>query len=137
MIMSVFCNESLVAAYKGQGKKNNTKSRKNNLKTKKEAIKMTTEKKNAMLSDDELDMVTGGAAATFLKKREDGKVDMFYVSGEGNIDAFKKLMAGGSVSSMNVSICTGKMSGVPADKVDAVIARRKERNPQMDVIWMN
>ena len=57
---------------------------------------MTMEKKNAMLNDDELDMVTGGAAATFLKKREDGKVDMFYVSGEGNIDAFKKLLAGGN-----------------------------------------
>ena len=98
---------------------------------------MTTEKKNAMLSDDELDMVTGGAAATFLKKREDGKVDMFYVSGKGTIDAFKKLMAGGSVSAMSVSIHTGKRSGVPADKVDAIIASRKKINPQMDVIWMN
>ena len=98
---------------------------------------MTMEKKNAMLNDDELDMVTGGAAATFLKKREDGKVDMFYVSGEGNIDAFKKLLAGGSVSSLSVSICSSSMRGVSADKVDAVIARRKERNPQMDVIWIN
>lgn len=88
---------------------------------------MTMEKKNAMLNDDELDMVTGGAAATFLKKREDGKVDMFYVSGQGNIDAFKKLLAGGSVSSL----------GVSPDKVDAIIARRTARNPQMDVIWMN
>ncbi len=98
---------------------------------------MTMEKKNAMLNDDELDMVTGGAAATFLKKREDGKVDMFYVSGEGNIDAFKKLLAGGSVSSLSVSICSSSMRGVPSEKVDAIIARRKERNPQMDVVWMN
>ena len=98
---------------------------------------MTMEKKNAMLNDDELDMVTGGAAATFLKKREDGKVDMFYVSGEGNIDAFKKLLAGGSVSSMSVSICAGSTRGVSPDKVDGIIAKRKARNPQMDVIWMN
>lgn len=98
---------------------------------------MTMEKKNAMLNDDELDMVTGGAAATFLKKREDGKVDMFYVSGQGNIDAFKKLLAGGSVSSLGVSICTGSTRGVSPDKVDAIIARRTARNPQMDVIWMN
>ena len=98
---------------------------------------MTMEKKNAMLNDDELDMVTGGAAATFLKKREDGKVDMFYVSGEGNIDAFKKLLSGGSVSSMSVSICAGSTRGVSPDKVDAIIARRTARNPQMDVIWMN
>lgn len=98
---------------------------------------MTMEKKNAMLNDDELDMVTGGAAATFLKKREDGKVDMFYVSGEGNIDAFKKLLSGGSVSSLSVSICSSSLRGVSADKVDAVIARRKERNPQMDVVWLN
>ena len=98
---------------------------------------MTMEKKNAMLNDDELDMVTGGAAATFLKKREDGKVDMFYVSGEGNIDAFKKLMAGGSVSSLSVSICSSSMRGVPSEKVDAIIASRKKINPQMDVIWMN
>ena len=98
---------------------------------------MTMEKKNAMLNDDELDMVTGGAAATFLKKREDGKVDMFYVSGEGNIDAFKKLLAGGSVSSMSVSICAGSTRGVSPDKVDAINTKRKARNPQMDVIWMN
>ncbi|MDD6164669.1 MAG: hypothetical protein PUB36_08775 [Anaerovibrio slackiae] len=98
---------------------------------------MTMEKKNAMLNDDELDMVTGGAAATFLKKREDGKVDMFYVSGQGNIDAFKKLLAGGSVSSLGVSICAGSTRGVSPDKVDAIIAKRKARNPQMDVIWMN
>ena len=98
---------------------------------------MTMEKKNAMLNDDELDMVTGGAAATFLKKREDGKVDMFYVSGQGNIDAFKKLLAGGSVSSLSVSICAGSTHGVSPDKVDAIIARRTARNPQMDVIWMN
>ena len=98
---------------------------------------MTMEKKNAMLNDDELDMVTGGAAATFLKKREDGKVDMFYVSGEGNIDAFKKLLAGGSVSSMSVSICAGSTRGVSPDNVDVIISKRKARNPQMDVIWMN
>ena len=98
---------------------------------------MTTEKKNAMLNDDELDMVTGGAAATFLKKREDVKVDMFYVSGQGNIDAFKKLLAGGSVSSLGVSICVGSTRGVSPDKVDAIIAKRTARNPQMDVIWMN
>ena len=98
---------------------------------------MTMEKKNAMLNDDELDMVTGGAAATFLKKREDGKVDMFYVSGQGNIDAFKKLLAGGSVSSLGFSICAGSTRGVSPDKVDAIIARRTARNPQMDVIWMN
>lgn len=98
---------------------------------------MTMEKKNAMLNDDELDMVTGGAAATFLKKRDDGKVDMFYVSGQGNIDAFKKLLAGGSVSSLGVSICAGSTHGVSPDKVDAIIARRTARNPQMDVIWMN
>ncbi|MGM9539482.1 hypothetical protein [Anaerovibrio sp.] len=95
------------------------------------------EKKDAMLNDDELDMVTGGAAATFLQRREDGKVDMFYVSGEGDIDTFKKLMAGGAVSSLSVSICTSSMRGVPADKVDTIIARRKERNPAMDVVWMN
>lgn len=98
---------------------------------------MTMEKKNAMLNDDELDMVTGGAAATFLKKREDGKVDIFYVSGQGNIDAFKKLLAGGSVSSLGGSICAGSTRGVSPDKVDAIIARRTARNPRMDVIWMN
>ena len=98
---------------------------------------MTMEKKDAMLNDEELDMVTGGAAATFLQRREDGKVDMFYVSGEGDIDTFKKLLAGGSVSSLSVSIYTSSMRGVPADKVDAIIARRKERNPAMDVVWMN
>ena len=61
-----------------------------------------TMEKNAMLNDDELDMVTGG-----------------------------------SVSSLSVSICSSSMHGVSPDKVDAIIARRKERNPQMDVIWMN
>ena len=98
---------------------------------------MTMEKKNAMLNDDELDMVTGGAAATFLKKREDGKVDMFYVSGQGNIDAFKKLLAGGSVSALGVSICSGSTRGVSPDKVDASMGRIQARNSQMDVIWMN
>ena len=106
-------------------------------KNKERGDKMTMEKKYTMLNDEDLDMVTGGSAATFLKKREDGKVDMFYISGEGNIDAFKKLLAGGSVSSMNVSICTSSMRGVSADKVDAIIARRKERNPAMEVVWMN
>ncbi|MCI7612054.1 MAG: hypothetical protein MSS66_03525 [Selenomonadaceae bacterium] len=98
---------------------------------------MTMEKKNAMLNDDELDMVTGGAAATFLQKREDGKVDMFYVSGQGNIDAFKKLLAGGSVDKIDIIISYSSTRGVSPDKVDAVIARRKARNPQMEVVWMN
>ena len=98
---------------------------------------MTMEKKNAMLNDDELDMVTGGAATTFLKKRGDGKVDMFYVSGEGNTDTFKKLLAGGSVSSMSVSFFVGQRHGIPVDTANAIIARRKKTNPQMDVVWMN
>ena len=98
---------------------------------------MPLDTNHAMRNDAELARVSGGAAATFLKKREDGKVDMFYVSGQGNIDAFKKLLAGGSVSSLGVSICAGSTRGVSPDKVDAIIARRKTRNPQMDVIWMN
>ncbi|MGM9581827.1 MAG: hypothetical protein ACI3U2_11415 [Anaerovibrio sp.] len=98
---------------------------------------MTMDKKDAMLNDDELDMVTGGAAATFLQKREDGKVDMFYISGQGNIDAFKKLLAGGSVDKIDISISYSSTRGVSPDKVDTVIARRKARNPQMEVVWMN
>ena len=94
-------------------------------------------KNEKVISDMELDMVVGGASALFLKKREDGKIDAFTISGNGDIDTLRKVYNGTPASQMNVK-CQAKLSeGIRADKVDLFIERTQKKHPDLQVEWVN
>ena len=88
-----------------------------------------------VISDMELDMVVGGASTLLLKKREDGKVDGFLVSAEGDLDQLKKLLNGGSVDHIKASARLGVSKGIRADKIDAFIEIQKKRYPDLEISW--
>ena len=77
---------------------------------------MAMEKENAMLSDEELEMATGGALTAFFKKREDGRFDVSIVSSSGDK--------------------VGGRMGVREDGVDAMMDRMKTQYPGMTFEWV-
>ena len=93
-------------------------------------------KNEKAISDMELDMVVGGASTLILKKREDGKVDGFFVSAEGDVEQLKKLLNGGSVDHINTSATVKVSKGIHADKIDTYIAGQKKRHADLEVSWL-
>ena len=93
-------------------------------------------KNEKMVSDMELDMVVGGASTMFLKEREDGKFDAFVVSGEGDMDAVKKLLSGGAVDKIDAKMSVMRSQGIRREKLDNYMKRVEKIYPDVKVNYL-
>ncbi|MGN0707939.1 MAG: hypothetical protein ACI4JC_08075 [Faecalibacterium sp.] len=98
---------------------------------------MLMENEKVLLNDDELEMVIGGVSKTFLVRREDGKIDVYTVSGSGDIETLRKLLQGGDASKIKASAGVRMSFGVKPDKLDALLARIKMKNPDTTFEWIS
>ncbi len=87
-----------------------------------------TDEKIIKLSEEELDMVSGGAEYkdAFLTKREDGKYTATLCFFEGSADDYKALMTGGEVPSISIGVSIASYVVSP-DKLDMLISRWEKR----------
>ena len=86
-------------------------------------------KENFELNDKELDNISAGAGQTIyrIEEREDGKYNVYTGSFEGDLDALKKVLEGGSVSKLNFSGDAGKFIGLSTDKLEGMKKKFSER----------
>ncbi|MSU08621.1 hypothetical protein FYJ84_06440 [Veillonellaceae bacterium WCA-693-APC-5D-A] len=104
---------------------------------------MTMDKKNAMLTDDELDMVTGGADTALLKKNANGTVDMFIVRGSHNTNTLKKILSSKGLNGNSnypsdvFLISTTSQLSIDADMVDTMMCNMRMRNPNVTFEWIS
>lgn len=88
---------------------------------------MNEEMMNGALSDDELDNVVGGTSIALVGQPYTSKfggtaVDVRKIKYSGDLASFQKLLAGGSVTSLDFYTSAGQVS-VPADRLDSYLSR--------------
>ncbi len=89
-----------------------------------------TEEKFTKLTDEDLELVAGGAEflhATITPSDKPGKYDIETVYFEGDAQSYADYRAGKPVDRLKCYISIGHSSGVPAEKLNARINTLKER----------
>ncbi len=86
-----------------------------------------TDLKN-MMSDSELDTVVGGKATSFIfPMNEKGNYRIIECNVNGDVDKIKKILAGGSVSSINLGMDYTDMT-IRGNKLDTYIKMQQDKN---------
>ena len=75
-----------------------------------------------IMSDEELELVAGGAGYAYFMKREDGKYDIVSATDKLTPEQVKGILAGKAPAELGItkSIKTNFHVGIQADKLDAV-----------------
>ena len=80
-----------------------------------------------VMSEEELEMVVGGAKVFILTYLKNGKIDAFYGEFTGDMKALQALVNGGKVKSLKAHFSAGHMQGIRKDYLQGLLARYKRK----------
>ena len=88
---------------------------------------MPDEMMDKVMSEEELEMVVGGAKVFVLTYLKNGKIDAYYGDFTGDMKALQTLVNGGKVKSLKAHFTGGHMQGIRKDRLQDLLAKYRRR----------